>query len=262
MACSSCGREKKVIGRGLCGACYMRWRKRGTTDYAPKRERQSCAVDDCDSPAVARGLCDTHRKRVERHGHIEETRPDSWGAIEKHSLRDSWRWIIRHRGVKDVHPDWTDFLQFVNDVGARPSKHHRLVKSDTTRPIGPDNFIWRESTFRKERGASRLEAAAKYQREYRALHPNRAKHADLAKHYRISLDDYEGLVEKQNGKCRICEIDETLVIRGKRVRLAVDHCHKTGKIRGLLCSACNKGLGGFKDSPDLLRKAAAYLESC
>lgn len=61
------------------------------------------------------------------------------------------------------------------------------------------------------------------------------------------------MLEMQGGVCAICGGKD------KNFRLAVDHCHQTGKIRGLLCSACNKAIGGFKDSPMLLIKAMRYL---
>jgi hypothetical protein len=54
-----------------------------------------------------------------------------------------------------------------------------------------------------------------------------------------------------------CEVCGT-VMQGKC--LALDHCHETGIVRGLLCQTCNTGIGQFKDNPGLLRKAAAYLE--
>lgn len=56
---------------------------------------------------------------------------------------------------------------------------------------------------------------------------------------------------KQKGKCAICKIDMT--------SLCIDHCHKTNKIRGLLCNPCNLGLGNFKDNPKYLKKAIKYL---
>lgn len=75
--------------------------------------------------------------------------------------------------------------------------------------------------------------------------------------YNISIDKYEEMSLKRDHKCDICETN----IPGNRIkRLCVDHCHTTGNIRGLLCEGCNLGLGKFKDSPDLLRRAAEYLE--
>lgn len=61
----------------------------------------------------------------------------------------------------------------------------------------------------------------------------------------------------QKGRCKICGV---YVSNNKPMR-AIDHCHKTKKVRGWLCSKCNFGLGQFNDSPSLLRKAADYLES-
>lgn len=76
--------------------------------------------------------------------------------------------------------------------------------------------------------------------------------------YGIEKREAEALSEMQNGKCAICE----KVPRGRRhcKKLHVDHCHETGQVRAMLCSNCNQGLGRFKDSPELLRAAALYLE--
>lgn len=63
------------------------------------------------------------------------------------------------------------------------------------------------------------------------------------------------LYEKQEGKCAICARHETQFNR----KLAVDHCHATGKIRGLLCSACNRALGLFRDKISSLNAATLYL---
>lgn len=74
--------------------------------------------------------------------------------------------------------------------------------------------------------------------------------------FNITSLDYDVLLLKQNNRCVICNCEET--IKGKS--LAVDHCHKSGKIRGLLCGACNKGLGQFKDDVSILECAIKYLK--
>jgi len=65
---------------------------------------------------------------------------------------------------------------------------------------------------------------------------------------------------KQNGKCAICKKPETRKTGNKIRELSIDHCHKTGKVRGLLCDSCNNGLGRFKDSVKLLESALKYLK--
>lgn len=72
---------------------------------------------------------------------------------------------------------------------------------------------------------------------------------------------YNQMFEAQNGVCKICGNPETHRRNGRVKALAIDHCHKTGVIRGLLCSECNTGLGKMKDDPKILRKAAEYLEN-
>ena len=84
---------------------------------------------------------------------------------------------------------------------------------------------------------------------------------NLAKNYGISLEEYNDLLRKQGSVCAICGQDEPSAHgrTGKQFRLAVDHCHDTGVVRGLLCQKCNRAVGLFGDDPILLRKAISYL---
>lgn len=85
---------------------------------------------------------------------------------------------------------------------------------------------------------------------------------NIKKLYGITVEEYDELLKKQGKVCAICGDDEPLVHgrTGKQFRLAVDHCHTTGRVRGLLCQKCNRAIGLLRDNIDLLRKAADYLE--
>lgn len=77
----------------------------------------------------------------------------------------------------------------------------------------------------------------------------------------LSLDEYRALFDAQDGLCAACGQPETKVHRnGTVIRLAVDHDHETGAVRGLLCSRCNYSLGYARDDPEVLRQLIAYLE--
>jgi hypothetical protein len=83
----------------------------------------------------------------------------------------------------------------------------------------------------------------------------------IGQKYKLTLKEYNDLVWKQNNKCAICKKAETVLnVNGEIKKLSVDHCHETKKIRGLLCSTCNFGIGYLKNNPDLLRAAAVYCE--
>lgn len=72
----------------------------------------------------------------------------------------------------------------------------------------------------------------------------------------MSPEQYTNLLASQNNRCKIC---------GKYCpedeNFPVDHNHRTGEVRGILCTSCNIGLGGFRDNPDLLLEAIQYLNS-
>lgn len=78
--------------------------------------------------------------------------------------------------------------------------------------------------------------------------------------YGLTEEGYESLLADQHGGCAICGATESAHTHGRPCRLAVDHDHTTGKVRGLLCSRCNQAIGKFGDDPEMLRAAAAYLD--
>lgn len=78
----------------------------------------------------------------------------------------------------------------------------------------------------------------------------RSRNNQLLRDYGITLVQLEAMLEKQCRRCLICK---------KNPAVAVDHNHRTGKIRGILCRMCNIGIGGFKDDPKLCQQAAKYL---
>lgn len=97
----------------------------------------------------------------------------------------------------------------------------------------------------------------RHQAEWRSAHPDYARDINLRRNYGITLEDFDRMATVQDGRCAICG----RVPQGKhnQGRLHVDHDHRTGRVRGLLCSHCNRGLGFLGDSPETLCRAAAYL---
>jgi hypothetical protein len=72
----------------------------------------------------------------------------------------------------------------------------------------------------------------------------------LKTQYGLTVEQFESMILSQNSRCLICDAARKLV---------VDHCHKTGKIRGLLCNSCNRGIGYLQDNWVLLNKASNYV---
>lgn len=81
--------------------------------------------------------------------------------------------------------------------------------------------------------------------------------AIIRRQYGISMDDFNKLINIQNSSCAIC----SKPIEALRRRMNIDHCHETNKVRGILCTGCNTGLGHLGDNIDGLKKAIAYLEN-
>lgn len=101
------------------------------------------------------------------------------------------------------------------------------------------------------------EKALQYRAEYRKQKADKVRLGKIKSTFGLSASEYATMIDSQDHKCAICGRHENELTR----RLAVDHCHNKGKVRGLLCGQCNTGLGQFKDSIEILSKAIAYLEN-
>lgn len=221
-----------------------------------------CEVPGCGKGAVAKGLCNMHRQRYARHGDVSATRPEGWGKGRNHPLYERWRSMRRSARLKNGHvPEWSDFWAFLRDVGDPLNDTARLYRLDESKPFGPGNVTWRERVQDKPSGQTREERNA-YMRQWTQERPHLRQAQYLRRHYGIGLAEYEVMFVAQEGRCAICRQEETALDHKGRARLlAVDHCHATGKVRGLLCHLCNNGLGAFKDQRARLVAAIAYLDA-
>jgi hypothetical protein len=101
----------------------------------------------------------------------------------------------------------------------------------------------------------RMRETSKQWKELNREHCKKSQtNSTLRAKYGITLQDYDDMLALQNNGCKVCMLPPTTQ------RLHVDHCHTTGKVRGLLCQACNVSIGKMRESPELLRALATYIE--
>jgi len=133
--------------------------------------------------------------------------------------------------------------------------------------IKPLSSFYREKRRQSGRGSRCRECSRQYLRSWYSKNKDRANEQRrnpkrrnemyfyVAKHtYGITKNQVLAMSTAQHNSCAICG-------KPQERRLHIDHDHKTSAVRGLLCARCNTGLGVFKEQPELLRKAAFYLES-
>jgi hypothetical protein len=96
--------------------------------------------------------------------------------------------------------------------------------------------------------------------EWRKKNPERNRQIKMPSHlkarYGITLEEYDSIMANASGTCDICGLETNRTKKGSQL----DHCHRTGKIRGVLCAKCNTALGLFDDNRETLRRAIDYLE--
>ena len=106
--------------------------------------------------------------------------------------------------------------------------------------------------------ANRAKAKARSER-YAQANPEKVRSRKLKRDHGINIENYDSMLKSQHGLCAICKSPPSKA-NAREMVLHVDHCHNTGKIRGLLCAHCNRMLGLAKDNQETLLKAATYLK--
>lgn len=275
MDCSIYGCVKKAYAAGLCSwhyeqkriadappckidGCDAKAAKAGMCNRHYRQQKLAdspiCTVVGCGRHQFVGGLCQTHHKRVQRYGSLElDQRAHDRGARERHPLYQSWH---GQRRVARLCAEWRDdFWAFVATVGERPSPRHTIRRPDQSRPLGPDNWLWHEQTCSTE-------DAKLYQREWRKRNADRSKSSSLKKSFGIDITKFNRMLDEQGGVCAICRKPEGAKSPGSDTAryLAVDHCHATGRIRGLLCTGCNMMVGNCEKHPEVIDGLITYLQ--
>jgi hypothetical protein len=193
--------------------------------------RGFCGVEECGRPHKSGGFCNTHYiqfRRGVRSFKAIKTRDSNPPEL---CTEIGCRGQTKARGLCDMH--YARLLRYGHTKYRDRKRPPKICSIE-----GCDNWVY---------------AKNKCSKHY--------VHLRKLKIYGLSVEDYDSLLNKQNGVCAICEQKETVLdgVSGKVKMLSVDHCHDTGKVRGLLCSACNTGIGLARHDPEILRSAISYL---
>ena len=220
--------------------------------------RQTCGKKLCVSPDCLTSPGDKKGRPTKGEEGQQGIRPQKTTCKNGHDLTDPNNLYIHPRSGRRSCREcaWASRMRSRGiDPRTRTRKPHNrdLTKCSKGHPFEPGSYY---TTADGNRVCKKCRAVA-------------SKKRGLKKLYGITLEEFEAMLTEQDGRCKIClEPVGSLVIESnyrsrdpdKWKRAMVDHCHRTGKVRGILCMGCNFSIGHFKDDPEILRRAAAYLE--
>jgi hypothetical protein len=196
----------------------------------PQRQHWTCTIEGCGRPHKTRGYCNVHHARFMRGApmctEIKERNRNPPPECTEEGCHGA---VVAH-GLCNMH-------------------YARKLRHGHTNP----------RSRQKPRQQCLVDGCTDYHYATGLCHRH---YTGVRKWAEKGLSRDEYLVLQGQRQCVICGEGEKSVDSKSRRRkyMAIDHCHTTGRVRGVLCSNCNRALGLFKDSPDILRRAIAYLE--
>jgi hypothetical protein len=220
--CKECGSENRLIAKELCQTCYK--------VYIEEKKKAVCIGCEELKPIKAMGMCHKCYQRYLRHDD-----PTIERIVKKGDEPCS------NCGARPVHAKHLCANCYARYIARGDPKRIKTMKIAECTKCGVTKRI-------RVKGL----CAACYAADIRAVK------------FGLPENAYEVMLEEQNGACAICggvgEYKDG-VKKGDKKKMHMDHDHKTGKVRALLCQMCNQGLGSFKDSPELLTNAIDYLKA-
>lgn len=230
-ACSNADCELPAISRGLCAEHYKK---------VLSSEKGPCLIEGCEQSAWARGWCKLHYGRYKRNGDplLLKRR-----ARQTCSADRCDRDVVTH-GLCQMH--WRRLKRYGStELPAKPVT------------VEPELFTCKQcGTSLEKLKAGRRTYCSDSCKEAWQYWDRKAKHrGKWLKQYGLTEADFDRMLEDQQGRCAICRSPDPAYRNW-----CVDHDHSSGAVRGLLCRDCNTGLGLFKDNTEFLRQAIAYLD--
>ncbi len=250
MPCSYC-KDEKVHAKGYCPNCYARYLKYGSPEKRRVRKVGDCSYCEKHGRLVARDLCKNCYARYVQHGSPEYRKVQKYDVCSfcGTETRIIAKGLCNACYQRQYHHGTPDYRK-VRRICSIPGCENQVASK---------GLCDKHRMRLRKHGDPNLTRVQKT--EWSKNFSQATKNSDLKKSFGITLEDYNKMKDVQGDRCAICgQTEKTINSNSRKTQaLAVDHCHATGAIRGLLCAQCNNGLGRFKDSPELLEKAAEYI---
>lgn len=230
--CRDCRREqRRIVGRGLCGGCYDRHWNAGTLDKFPRLTRDP-------KPVPTELTCPICEQTLPLEAFARNSRRLSGrGTYCKPCAREKYHLPARER----------------NRGAERPLEGEQECRQcGETKPYS--EYYWEQDKGRYKYRC-RTCVGEKGRAYWRGAGSAMQRERQLAAKYGLTVAEFDAMLAAQGGGCAIC----SSAVNPDTNSLAVDHCHSTGKVRGILCGLCNKAIGLLRDDPLLLERAVIYL---
>lgn len=283
--CSVTHCDTKAKALGYCSKHYERFKKYGSTEDRPRPARKICKVEECQREAKGLGFCAKHYVRFKKTGNPETVIRNRdgqkricgakgclakyWGRgyCQKHAYRIEKYGELDPANIKEGTPKGLYLSDGVTKT-CNSCLQNKPVADFSKQSVRPDGLNITCKLCLSARQAIRYKDPVKRQRSleagarWRERNPDADANKNLIRKYGITLAQYDEMFEAQGGLCALCKKSETTKRRKKgdgRERLAVDHCHDTGRVRGLLCFKCNTAIGSLGDTEADAQRVVDYL---